>query len=275
MSKKRLYSNSSNNNSNNNSNNLNVNVTKRIRVSTFEGTIKSFLEKIIFLINNNNILKENYELNTNIVEHKADYGYIYVTISIVDILKNTTISFVQVKYIQAKYDKDKGICLDIKSQGMRMGTFLFHLVLLLTYYLGIQDFTLDNYTDDQLRAALGIYKLLDVNKRGEDPLLFTNASFEEQIAEAHGKMRLLLSSNTIEGIIIEIKNIGNKIKTMPLNNSDSPWNPNIDKGITKFIREIKEQGFYANGGKKTRKSKKTKKSKKTRKSKKNKKLNIF
>lgn len=36
----------------------NVINSKRVRVSTFEETIKSYLEKIKFLINNNNIFKK-------------------------------------------------------------------------------------------------------------------------------------------------------------------------------------------------------------------------
>ena len=237
----------------------NVINSKRVRVSTFEETIKSYLEKIKILINSNNIFKKNYnyKLDTKVDEEKNDYSYIYVTISI---KKNDT----KISYIQAKYKKDTGICLNIVSDrmriGMRMGTFLFHLVLLLTYYLGIQDFILDNYTDDKLRAALGIYKLLDVNKRGEDPLSFIGVSLEDKIEAAQGKMRLQLRADTIKDIIKEIENIRNEIKSMGLlNNSVNPWNPNIDKGITKFIREIKKQGFYALGGKKTKKTKKTKK----------------
>ena len=47
----------------------------------------------------------------------------------------------------------------------------------------VEDFTLDNFTEVQERGAKGIYKLLSVDKRGEDAL-FIGASLKKQLFEA-------------------------------------------------------------------------------------------
>lgn len=52
--------------------------------------------------------------------------------------------------------------------GQSTGFFLFHLHLLLAVLAGASEITLDNDTDDPVRARQGIYKLFKTNNRGMD-----------------------------------------------------------------------------------------------------------
>lgn len=54
------------------------------------------------------------------------------------------------------------------GMGQSTGFFLFHLQLLLAVLSGATEITLDNDTDDPIRARQGIYRLFESNLRGMD-----------------------------------------------------------------------------------------------------------
>jgi len=236
---------------------------KRNKKTEFEARIDEIANKIVYLVNKNTIFEKGLKLNVKI-DGSID------GINVLFYLNDET-------YVNAVYYNTNplsGTCTYVNSDlGMKTGTFLFHLLLLLTVKLGVEDFTLDNYTDDQVRGALGIYKLLSVNKRGEDRDRFTRASLEQQLYNAMGKMRLESRGDTEKRITDEIYNIMTKLKNMKIGDNDV-WQPKFDKGIVSFLNQWHQQGLY--GGKK--KSKKTKskkiKSKKTQSKKHNQKNTI-
>jgi len=84
------------------------------------------------------------------------------------------------------------------SMGARVGQFLFKLQLLLIIRCNIPDFKLENYTDDQCRAARGIYKDLEVDLREEDMKDFVGKTDDEKLSLADGKMRYILKSDSEE-----------------------------------------------------------------------------
>lgn len=238
---------------------------KRTRTSVLKKRIEKITNKIVQFVNNNTIFKKpDYTLTVDIVQ--KDDGVVLVFFNL------TEETYVIGKYLNTA----SGSCTYVSSDlGMKTGTFLFHLLLLLNVELGVEDFTLDNFTEVQERGAKGIYKLLSVDKRGEDASLFIGASLKKQLSEALGKMRLKLRGNTKDKILKEFGNIMKKlekIKEQEINtiNSDSPWNPDFVSGIKKFLSDMKQQAFYATVGKKHKKSKSKSKSKKG-KAKKNKK----
>ncbi len=80
--------------------------------------------------------------------------------------------------------------------GKRLGEIVFNLQLLLSIISGVEEVTLLNFTDDQVRAMEGIYKLFDIDKRTYDRKNFTGKSKAEKIHESEGEMRFILKSNS-------------------------------------------------------------------------------
>ena len=242
--------------------------TQRPRTTRFKTEIDKKAKKIVELVNNNTIFQEPYSLTLETIE-KED-GNILVFFNITDNpdLVGNEKAYVIGKYIKQPNGNKKGHCTYASSElGMKTGTFLFNLLLLLNYKLNVEDFTLDNFAEDQERAALGIYKLFEVNKRDKDPLDFKGKSLEKQLSEAMGEMRLRLRSDTKEAIKEEFYKIINTVRPKP----DGPWDTEFADGIRKFLSQMSEQAFYAMGVKKTRKTRKSKKSKKVKKTRKSKK----
>jgi len=131
--------------------------------------------------------------------------------------------------------------------GKRLGEMVFNLQLLLSIISGVEEVTLLNFTDDEVRAMEGIYKLFDIDKRKYDRKNFTGKSKAEKIHESEGEMRFILKSN-----------------------SEDLWNKNWDVIINKLeTGAIKKRKRKGNKTKKRRSKKKTKRKKK-RKSKKSK-----
>ena len=70
------------------------------------------------------------------------------------------------------------------SMGARVGQFLFKLQLLLIIRCNIPDFKLENFTDDQCRAARGIYNDLELDFRNEDRKDFVGKTTGEKLSLA-------------------------------------------------------------------------------------------
>ena len=80
--------------------------------------------------------------------------------------------------------------------GESTGTFLFHLQLLLAMLNNVQKVSIDNYTDNPARAAIGIYSLIDVNTTGISRESMPRLkSLDERLYESEGKMRLTMSGD--------------------------------------------------------------------------------
>ena len=104
--------------------------------------------------------------------------------------------------------------------GKRLGEIVFNLQLLLSIISGVGEVTLLNFTDDQVRAMEGIYKLFDIDKRTYDRKKFVGKSKVEQIYLSEGEMRYLLRRDSEDlwnknwnEIISKLKTASLKIKS--------------------------------------------------------------
>ena len=255
-------------NNNNNSmetNSMANNRPKRERTSVFKSRIERIANKIVELVNYKKYIF-NIPLKVEIEEdirERTVFVNLYLT-------PNT--------YAIGLYYNTfplSGKCTYVNSDlGMKTGTFLFHLLLLLNAELGVEDFTLENYTGDQVRGAKGIYKLFKVDKRGQDASVFIGASLAEQISEAQGNMRLQLGSDTKQAIIEEFYNIMDKLTEANINtnNPNNPWQPTFVDGITEFLKKMSNKyALHTFGGRKKKNMKKRKNMKKMKSFKKTKK----
>lgn len=133
--------------------------------------------------------------------------------------------------------------------GKRLGEIVFNLQLLLSIISGVEEVTLLNFTDDQVRAMEGIYKLFDIDKRKYDRKNFTGKSKAEKIHESEGEMRFILKSNSEDFWNKNWKEIINKLETEKTARS---------KNKEKSKKHKKKKKHTKRKKKKKRKSKKSK-----------------
>ena len=106
----------------------------------------------------------------------------------------------------------------LKSQGMRLGTFLLLLLMdILFNKLNVTEITLDNYTDDPKRAAAkgGVYGLFQWNPCDldrEEKSYYADATEEERANMVEGQMKNKQIYNTKAIILSEIKRLIENIK---------------------------------------------------------------
>jgi len=129
------------------------------------------------------------------------------------------------------------ICKDVNSTyGNYIGTFLFNIQMLLVYLSNTQKINLDNYTDNPDRAAMGIYSLLDVDKRGETREEFYGKNLEEQLLISEGKMYLNINTDTILLVFNKFTEIVNKLDVDKCN---IIWNNDYYEKMKKLINYFK------------------------------------
>ena len=145
------------------------------------------------------------------------------------------------------------------------GTFLFYLQLLLAFLSNVQNFDLDNFTDDPTRAAAGIYKMLELDPRG----LTGEERTKLTIHATEGKMRLRKLGDFGAEWEREMRKLAEKIaRTKPLEggaeeDTSWPWNPDVESLIVTFIAQIK-QNYRLRGGRKSRRYRRKKSRKRTK-----------
>lgn len=131
-----------------------------------------------------------------------------------------------------------GHIMFVKSKlGYHTGVFLFNIQLILCYLTNIPEVILENYTDDRLRAAKGIYKRFMIDKRGHSPNEYKGKNFEAQLHTSEDHMRLPMTSDLLQYIIQDLHDISEKAE-VPSNTN--PWNPEYSRRLTTFISSIKQ-----------------------------------
>lgn len=124
------------------------------------------------------------------------------------------------------------VILYVKSDiGYGTGFFLFYLQLLLCYIENIQQITLENETDDSLRAAKSIYGEFNVNKRGVNRSEFMGKTLKEQLYIAEHKMRRVMSSDFLHSWSKVLIKLNKKAISTP----ESPWEPNYLHNLNTFF----------------------------------------
>ncbi len=133
---------------------------------------------------------------------------------------------------------DHAHILYVKSKlGHYTGVFLFNMKLILCYLSNISEIIIENYTDDRLRAAKGIYKRFMIDKRGHSPNEYKGKNFEEQLFTSEDQMRLSMTSDLLQYIIQDLHDISEKTE-VPSNTN--PWNPEYSRRLTTFISNVKQ-----------------------------------
>lgn len=124
--------------------------------------------------------------------------------------------------------------------GHRIGIFLFYLQLLLCYIMNIAHLTLENYTDDPLRAAMGIYKRFAVNTRHHNRSEFVGKTKEERLHVAEHAMRLEIYSNFLHDWSEDLVALHKAIASKPENylNPKNPWEPTYLKHLNLFFQRL-------------------------------------
>ena len=86
--------------------------------------------------------------------------------------------------VHLKYTTRRGLSAEIPSLyssiGRGTGFFLLHVAMLIAIASGALDITLDNDTDEPLRAARGVYRLFEHDPRVGDPQYYRGMSREER-----------------------------------------------------------------------------------------------
>jgi len=231
-------------------------------------------DKIVKLLNDLEILEPPYKFYFGIetVKDAANDG-VYTKFLITDTEPNTqnasefgyrssSNTYAAAYYSIEKDTKNKGNITGVEkgiysNLGNKTGTFLFYLQLLLIIKTNIVEFRLDNFTDDPVRAAKGIYSPLRINIRknvtGYNRHEYAGKTKEERLQMAEGQMRYILTGDSYKELVNLIEKINTKIKPT------KPWNKDIhtQKKLQKFITNIQAHMFVS--GKKKSKKKKTKK----------------
>jgi hypothetical protein len=124
--------------------------------------------------------------------------------------------------------------------GHRIGIFLFYLQLLLCYIMNIAHLTLENYTNDPLRAWLGIYKRFKVNMRHHNRSEFVGKTKEEKLHAAEHAMRLEMYADFLHDWSKDLVELYKKIASKPENylNPKNPWEPTYLKHLNLFFQYI-------------------------------------
>jgi len=252
--------------------------------------IKPIGEKIANFVTTSGLLKQKIEFLTDKSVDGSGHKGILATFQINDE------TFSRASYSIEKFEKpyigylsaaERGVYSDI---GNKVGYFLFHLQLLLAILSNSVIFDLDNFTDDQRRAAEGIYSLLDVNLTEsatfEKREAFTKRSYEESgphpegydllahhLKLAAGQMRFHLDRDSLRKWKNKMIELRDKLASREdIDPEEDPWNLEIIDNMNMFIRQISETytGGKKSGIRKIKKRKTKKRKTKKRKTKKRK-----
>ena len=155
-------------------------------------------------------------------------------------------------YLSPQY-KLVGKILSVNStfQGSKIGSFLFQLHLLLSVLSNVTQLELDNYTDEPVRAAGGIYKDFNWKISKKDSKGKTE---DEKAQMSEGEMIWLPHGNNRAHILNELVNIA-KYVDVDQNRGllmESPWGDNITSKIVCFNYHLHQTFGGKNSKRKTR-----------------------
>jgi hypothetical protein len=129
--------------------------------------------------------------------------------------------------------------LNVESTvGHSTGSFLVNIQLLICFLSGVYEITLENCTDDDVRATYGIYKQFVVEKRGYPRSAFQGKSLKDQLHTVCGQMRLKMHSEVKEVTSKALRDISKKVDTPQSHDNPwrpTPWNEHYDDNINKFL----------------------------------------
>ena len=134
----------------------------------------------------------------------------------------------------------------------RTGTFLFHLQVLLAITVNCIEITLENFTNEPVRAAIygGIYELFEVDQRGHVKS-FNGEDLAEQLTSSEGEMRFKVNAVSIPKWVDKIERIAEGL-------TGPPWNDNVKANMIRFLNYLRQNNFLSGGGRKIKKSKRYK-----------------
>jgi len=153
-------------------------------------------------------------------------------------------------YLSSEY-KLVGKILFVNStfQGSKIGSFLFQLHLLLSVLSNVTQLELDNYTDEPVRAAGGIYKDFKWKISKKDSKGKTE---DEKAQMSEGEMIWLPNGNNRAHILNELVNIAIYVNQNRGLLMESPWGDNIHSKIVCFNNHLHQTFGGKNGKRKTR-----------------------
>lgn len=106
--------------------------------------------------------------------------------------------------------------------GHGTGIFVMYLQLLLAFLCNVTEITLENYTDDVYRAALGIYHLFTVNMREVNRNNFKGKTLAERLHVSEGKMRMTMRGDFLNEWMADLWGLDEKTQQQ-LANRPNPW----------------------------------------------------
>uniref|UniRef100_A0A6C0KV71 Uncharacterized protein n=1 Tax=viral metagenome TaxID=1070528 RepID=A0A6C0KV71_9ZZZZ len=121
--------------------------------------------------------------------------------------------------------------------GHYTGVFLLNIQLLICYLSHIHEVTLDNFTNDQVRAARGIYKRFEVNERGYPHNEFIGKNLASKLHTSEGEMRLRMTSDLRDMIYSDLRDISKKVS---MESNTNPWNPDYTGRLSRFLGKLGE-----------------------------------
>ena len=151
--------------------------------------------------------------------------------------ERNTIAYSQAEYYRELEGIYQGYLMTVGKgvyslYGGGLGHFLFLLQMLLSILMDVKVYSLENFTNDPVRAAQGIYKGFEIDQREEDRSNYVGLSLEDQLHLSEGKMRHDLYSNSKRFIMKNIKDLFLKILQNERDDRYRIWN--FDK-IRKYI----------------------------------------
>ena len=154
------------------------------------------------------------------------------------------VSLNKATYCSAVYTSKDGSHLDhvhiifvASNLGHYTGVFLFNIQLLICSILGFPEVTLENYTDDPVRAAKGIYKSFKVNQRGHLRSDFVGKNLAGKLQASEGNMRLQMTPYVRTKIERDLDKISEKASD---SNERNPWKDNYSERMYRVIRHLQQ-----------------------------------
>ena len=143
--------------------------------------------------------------------------------------ERNTIAYSQAEYYRELEGIYRGYLMSVGKgvyslYGGGLGHFLFLLQILLSIMMDVKVYSLENYTNDPVRAAQGIYREFEIDKREEDRSNYVGMSLEDQLHLSEGRMRHDLYSNSKRIIMKSIKDLFLKILQNEGDDRYNIWN---------------------------------------------------
>lgn len=134
--------------------------------------------------------------------------------------------------------------------GQSTGFFLFHLHLLLAVLAGATEITLDNDTDDPVRARQGIYQLFETNDRGmneEERSWMTEENWLKKPEMVHLVKRTSLGR--IQRVLLErVKALAEKV----LAERGGVWRADAEANLRLLFRKARQRFDVYSGGQRSK-----------------------